>query len=434
MGKCASKRSLHVQNNLTWSNLDLSEKCHLSELRTTELEEEITEVKKCRDPQRSKYVDIERSSVGSASTDCLKEQISKDIETLKSRLYKRQAALGALKGKQLALPLKISEQTEDNDQNCYYVPDSPNSPLVDALTIDFFNGNYTKSGIKPASFSSFDGKSSRIHCDACYKNTLSNNTSCPTLHTDYYTINTARSSQPNLTTSSSSSTSGIDVSPRRTRSINGQIKRRSFIRHSSRYRTNSPGSKTDQSNASRESQRPNSVGSIRLEPDSPSAFRRSSYTLAIESQTDLDNLEPVARDRSLSFQAAIEYGQRSPDSALELNPSIELSDNSDFQDYRGYDSYIGQGQKTEVKSVSFDIDDYEIDENNDNLLRSTPSPHRKLSILQEEEGENHSDQNGNVISISTSRSGDSKHSTSHKDITMNDDMLFILLYYIYIVY
>ncbi|KAK6169884.1 hypothetical protein SNE40_020856 [Patella caerulea] len=460
MGKCASKRTLHVQSKLSWSNLDLAEKCHKAEIKTSELRGDLHQSEIAREREKKRCTDIEetlsksrltrqlelreiwrlvqkeieteglddpRDSPVSASTDCLKDHITKEIENLKDRLNKRQTALGVLKGKQLQLPLNRVHQ-DGGDTVCYQLQDSPNSPLVDALTIDFFNGNVVKSGIRPPTFSSFDAASlQRINCEACMKHVaLSSNTSCPSLHQNIgggeanryvastSNLNASRISHPNLNTSSSSSTSGVDVSPRRTRSIHGQIKRRSFIRHSSRYKNDDTSTRSDTEISNMQTY-PHEIQPIErfvmdeLNVDSPSAFRRSSYTLAIENQSaelNEDNLQPIARDRSLSFQAAIEHGQRSPDSAMELTQSCErsTSDTSDYQEYR-YDSFIGQTSRndgrTEGKSVSFDMgseQDYEEEVENpaESLIRSNDSPHRKLSILREEEGENHSDQNGNI--------------------------------------
>ncbi|XP_046572550.1 paramyosin-like [Haliotis rubra] len=421
------------------TNLDLAEKCHKSELRASDLQDDILQSTLSFEREKQRNNDLEETLAGtklarqldlrdiwrlvqkdvetefmddqkdsplSSSTDLLKEQISKEIETLKDKLVKRQVALGALKGK----PMKLKLDSSGN--YCEHMDTSPSSPLVDALTIDFFNGNYptTRPNKRASTLSALNQYSSldRDSCAVCQKNSNApshHTLSCPSLHQRhcYHDPESHNNFYTNLNTSSSSSTSGVDVSPRCSRSVDGQNRRRDFIRSSIRYGSGSQTSAESNANSDssyhRQHKYSRSVGdrmhkkeTVHVRVQSPAGFRRPSFTNAIENRKDANdnNVSQFTRSRSLSFQAAIERGRRSPVDEVDF-----LSTSPDSTpDRPEYPQYVQQdmasaSSRNDGKSVSFHLSTEEYFDSCSELPRPRPGSKsaRKLSTLIEEESD-----------------------------------------------
>ncbi|XP_046326165.2 inositol 1,4,5-triphosphate receptor associated 2-like isoform X2 [Haliotis rufescens] len=405
------------------TNLDLAEKCHKSELRASDLQDDILQSTFNFEREKHRNNDLEDTLAGtklarqldlrdiwrlvqkdveteymddqdsplSSSTDLLKEQITKEIESLKDKLVKRQVALGALKGK----PMKLKLDSSGN--YCQPMDTSPSSPLVDALTIDFFNGNYptTRPNKRANTLSALNQYSSldRDSCAVCQKNSNApshHTLSCPSLHQRHcYHDPESHSnySYTNLNTSSSSSTSGVDVSPRCSRSVDGQNRRRDFIRSSIKYGSGSQTSAESNANSDsshhRQHKYSRSVGdrmhkkdNVRVSVQSPAGFRRPSFTNAIENRKDANdnNVSQFTRSRSLSFQAAIERGRRSPVDEVDfLSTSPDSTpDRSEYPQYVQQD--MAASSRNDGKSVSFHLSTEEYFDSCSELPAHDPDP------------------------------------------------------------
>ncbi|XP_041354722.1 uncharacterized protein LOC121372468 isoform X3 [Gigantopelta aegis] len=378
--------------NLTRANLDLSEKYHCAELTSTKLQETLEREKQiCSELEghlskaklarqvdlqdiwrlvhkeaEMEYVDDQNDSPVSSSTDLLKDQISKEIETLKGQLVKRQAALGVLKGKQMSLELgSLCRQYNP-------APHSPSSPLVDALTIDFFDGRYGRlrqSSKKVCTFSglahhSFDMDKSRYDDSRLAPH---HTLSCPSLHQNRQQCawdgNRNIVSYTSLNTSSSSSTSGIDTSPRYHRSTDGQNKRRDFIRSSARHENSSTTTTTTSNSADsntasdcsylkQQQQQQHNVNGVK----SPAGVRRFSFKAAIENRKDMnDHGQPLPRNRSSSYHSAIEQGQK--DCTEDVGYASSTTDTTPENVDSHHDFMLGHAGpvRTDGKSVSFHL-------------------------------------------------------------------------------
>ncbi|XP_059177070.1 uncharacterized protein LOC131956567 [Physella acuta] len=162
-------------NSLKRANIDLSERLHKSEVKISELDEEAQNASSSLEKEKLKCAELEENLcsstlarqldlrdiwrlvqkdvetecqdqqedvMSSGNTDQIKENIKRDIEALRTKLEKREAALGALKKNNLNLRLLWNYEDihpSNNWFNGHKV--SPGSPLVDALSIDAFNGN-----------------------------------------------------------------------------------------------------------------------------------------------------------------------------------------------------------------------------------------------------------------------------------------------------
>ncbi|BFZ24653.1 hypothetical protein BsWGS_27692 [Bradybaena similaris] len=172
---CSNENLLLDIAELRRSHLKLAEDLHNSEIHICELDEELHNTQLTLNIEKQRCAELEESlcsstlarqldlkdiwrlvqkdveteceefqddSINTNATDQLKEKITKEIEALRNNCEKKQSFLGSLKNNNLDLHF-----TRNNDfyrTSCwnYGRKLSPSSPLVDALTIDAFNGNF----------------------------------------------------------------------------------------------------------------------------------------------------------------------------------------------------------------------------------------------------------------------------------------------------
>ncbi|XP_064612001.1 uncharacterized protein LOC135475948 isoform X2 [Liolophura sinensis] len=424
-------------HKLKQNNLEVSEKLHKSELKALELKEEVQnslgilskETQRCKhleeslaQSQHGHQVDlqeiwrvvqkeVERDQRNEQeelyrSTDCLKGQVAREIETLKSQLYKTQAAFTALKHKtkQLQAPVGKCELRISHPTHQYEDP-GPSSPLVDALTIEFFDGHQLsrRNSRKSHTFATVE--------EALYgQGNLSAPSrsrdlaiSCPSLSSQNELVTSSTqteevrvSSHTNLNTSNSSSTSGVldlDVSSGSLRSLDGRIRRKNFLRSLQRFDSESQTSQSLESNTDTDISIPRqrspsflaAIESGKSDPKPSSELglkRTNSFTTAIENHA---NGPIFPRSRSSSFQAAIESGQRTPTEDLVemdfVSTSPEVTpENPNFPDYvlnqwGNVTTYNNNNnnKQTEQRTVSFVSSIYIPDDNLNAEYNEIPS-------------------------------------------------------------
>ncbi|XP_012943760.1 serine-rich adhesin for platelets [Aplysia californica] len=166
-----------VVTSLNRSNAELAEQLHISELRVSEISEEADAKSQelAREKQRSgqleenlcssalarqldlkdiwrlvqKEVESECQDgqddvLGTASPEQLKAKIKQDIDAIRQKLERRETALGLLRKSKLNLPTAWSSDVSHTSHCTSWLRNrrlSPSSPLLEALSIDMFNGN-----------------------------------------------------------------------------------------------------------------------------------------------------------------------------------------------------------------------------------------------------------------------------------------------------
>ncbi|CAL1542219.1 unnamed protein product, partial [Lymnaea stagnalis] len=355
------------------SNLELAEKLHKSELKICDLDEEAQttrtylerEKQKCADLEENLYSstlarqldlqDIWRLVQKDVETECqdqqddsfnpnspdkIKESIKRDIETLRVKLEKRDAALGALKRHNLNLSL--SWNNEDIDLPSTWHSNhrlSPGSPLVDALSIDVFNGNlpmyamkypYTASVVSCEDVDCYECKAARMVLQNRYT------TSCPSIGpTDNGQQEHMPSKKYSFATNSNVCNGNDEQHPassapptkvssescsnphNRQRSLYGIHRRQDFIRSSGRYLLDKPISSNHQFEDHSHNMAQSSAGSRSkdLYPVLDSNVNNSSCPVVSWSSDNIltvaDTTESNLRARRSSFRKAVENNQDS---------------------------------------------------------------------------------------------------------------------------
>ncbi|XP_070190240.1 uncharacterized protein [Littorina saxatilis] len=171
--------------HLKRSNLELAEKYHKTELKITDLQEDSLQAAQALEKEKhrcsrledaantsalarqldlreiwrlvqkdveTEYLDNQDESCISASTEEIKKRIIQEIKDREDKLQQQSYFVKKnLKERAaMSLPLhRLSGYGKVSSHCCGYRCASPSSPLVDALTIDFFNGNYYPLPKKP---------------------------------------------------------------------------------------------------------------------------------------------------------------------------------------------------------------------------------------------------------------------------------------------
>eukprot|EP00106_Octopus_bimaculoides_P010053 XP_014777495.1 PREDICTED: uncharacterized protein LOC106874321 [Octopus bimaculoides] len=317
----------------------------------------------------------------SNSADLWKDEIGKKIDGLQQKLYKKPAVFSALNSG------RVAHSWQHDQRSCFFqvTPPCP-TPLVDALTIERFdNGSLTQRNNKTEVLRDFN-----IH-ESYNKDHAA---SCPTLDEQCNFVAGATQTD-NLTyqllynhlySSNSSSTSGVidvDFSSSSSRSQDGQKKRKDFIRSSHKFESDSQTSQSMESNPENGTSLPRqrspsfraaieSRSNIHLLPigDDAQINRKSSnYLTATQYQSNNHNeFIQCSRNRSLSFQAAIEDGQHSPIDTNDMdvistsadatpdNPNLAEGFTPDM-----YGKIMLSSGRTDSRSVNFQLNTIETD-------------------------------------------------------------------------
>lgn len=267
-------------------------------------------------------------SPNSSSTELWKDEISKEIEELKQQLHKKQAVFAALTSG------RLSHSWPHQRPSCSCQTTPPPTPLVDALTIELFDSgslshrnNKTIETLRNLTNSETYNRDHAISCPALDEksNLVAGATQTDRLgcHLSYGYLNS----------SNSSSTSGVidvDLCSSSSRSQDGRKKRKNFIRSSHRFESDSQTSQSMESNPETNISLPrqrspsfraaiesHSNNCLQAGSEDAQLIRRNhSFMAAVGSHgaANQQHNETVhlTRNRSLSFQAAIEDGQQSP--------------------------------------------------------------------------------------------------------------------------
>ncbi|XP_021364654.1 lymphoid-restricted membrane protein-like isoform X2 [Mizuhopecten yessoensis] len=353
--------------HLKRENLDLEEKCQNTEIKVQELEDTLGQSQEDLDTRNTQCDQLEENlsscklehqldlkeiwrlvhkDVEKECTDGQKEvplsdtpyhirnQITQEIQSLKTQLHKREAVLDILTSSKCK---PDHHQTlEHSTCSCFGNVSGSNasSPLVEALTIDFFNGNQPlHRGRKGPCIASSEMDLSS-GCSKCqdhmyngwgYSSTPLGNRCPPQRQTSTESNN--NNSQTNLCKSvSSSSTSGaadLDLSTSTFKSCDGKTRRKEFqtIRWESDdivYQSSSSsfdkehGHTEGHLDGNRTVDHNDNTTCEMLTP-AANGLRRWSFNAAIANQNYAsDDMVHYPRCRSQSFQAAIESGQQTP--------------------------------------------------------------------------------------------------------------------------
>ncbi|KAJ8315703.1 hypothetical protein KUTeg_007853 [Tegillarca granosa] len=369
-------KTSHLLNEIQMlkrSNAELAEKCHKSELKSEELEEEamknqdrlkekevkclemeelLAEVKLDRQLElkelwrlvhadiEQEFLDEQKENILSDSSCQLKEKISNEILSLKTQLQKRETELDALNKKTTLQKLPLNE---DCKCDCYFQDQGSNSssPLVEALTIDFFNGNQPVCKSKKISCvtdseGNFVAQNCihRCSCHGCRNWATSSN---PVLNNNYKNSHfLVDSVQEGINKSTSSSTSGVldlDLSSCSLRSSDLKIDLKDL---SIGDRTGQEGDIADTGGTDIDSLHCSHLGGGDVLDNlesciSDNYLRRWSFRAAIANQNGVTgNYALFPRCRSLSFLTAIESGQKTPsdNTSLKVVESMSTDDTS----------------------------------------------------------------------------------------------------------
>ncbi|CAE1150925.1 unnamed protein product [Acanthosepion pharaonis] len=289
---------LFGKKSKTRANLAISEKYQKAELKSQDHHRRNSKSLNEYTPKgKHEASELEKvESPNSSSTELWKDEISKEIEDLKQQLHKKQAVFAALTSG------RLSHSWPHQRPSCSCQTTPPPTPLVDALTIELFDSALDEKSNLVASATQTD----RLGCHLSYGH---------------------------LNSSNSSSTSGVidvDLCSSSSRSQDGRKKRKNFIRSSHRFESDSQTSQSMESNPETNISLPrqrspsfraaiesHSNNCLQAGSEDAQLIRRNpSFMAAVGSHgaANQQHNETVhlTRNRSLSFQAAIEDGQQSP--------------------------------------------------------------------------------------------------------------------------
>ncbi|XP_025097844.1 uncharacterized protein LOC112566096 isoform X3 [Pomacea canaliculata] len=416
------------------SNLLLSEKYHKAELKITDLQEEALqaafklerEKSRCakledslststlarqldlRDIWRlvqkdveTEYLDFHEDSGISSSTEELKEKILQEIKARQDELGVQHETHKILSvSHPFGSPKKSCSHSKTRTRCCDRSLSSGSSPLVDALTIDFFNGNYypmaKKSQVSDPYLNYLRMSCEDVDCMACRAVRLGlefhGMSSCPSLQLKFghdrvglnaattldYNFNSRSNFSPNMASHTMVGTDGSQLNYRQnavpvltsTTSSPAQHRRLEFVRSCERWTSGTTDSVTS---TSMDSNSNSDVSSSRALPcggvcapsawpreranneqakpascagqSSPAGFRRMSFLAAVDKSES-------ERHRRPSYRAAIDRR------FLGLDGGATVVDNHlDRMEGHGQgDGPQTSGGRTENKSVTFQLE------------------------------------------------------------------------------